>query len=130
LRRFWFSSETFWQARMMRLAAYRDHRLDPRRRACVHISFAEVSIIRKQGFGFAKFVWQIAKLFQHRLKLLLVIRRLRQVGGQHQQAARRHAAIAASRASRLAHSSGTDMPSGTSAWSAACARVSEAARSP
>ena len=42
------------------------------------------------NFGLAQFVGQRRDLVQHRLELLLVVGRLHHIGGDHQQAVRRH----------------------------------------
>jgi hypothetical protein len=75
---------------MMGFAAHRDHRIDARRGAGVNIALAEISIVRQQRFDVAQFVGQISELAEHRLKLLLVVRRLHHIGRDHQQTACRH----------------------------------------
>ena len=70
--------------------SHRDHRLNPGGGAGVHVALAEIAVVGKQLANLAKFGRQFCDLAQHRLKLLLVVRRLHHIGGHHQQAVRCH----------------------------------------
>jgi hypothetical protein len=55
-----------------------------------NIGRAEISVVSKQGFGFAQNFWQSNDLVQHRFELLLVVGGLHHINGHHQQAALGH----------------------------------------
>ena len=57
----------------MRLAARRDQRRRPRRRAIFNIRCAEIAGVRQQRFGLVQFFKQGVDFAQHRFKLLLVV---------------------------------------------------------
>jgi hypothetical protein len=79
LRRRRSFSETLSQRGMMRFTPHRDHRLDPGGGAGIHIGLAEIPVVGEQIAKLAPFVGQFGNLIQHRLKLLLVVRRLRHI---------------------------------------------------
>ena len=68
----------------------RDQRLDPCRFAGRHIGRAEIAVVAEHRFRPAQFCRQSADLAEHRFELLLVVRGLNDIAGNHQQAARRH----------------------------------------
>ena len=74
----------------MPLAAKRDERFDPGRRAGCHIGLAEITGVSQHNFSLAKLFRQGARLSQHRLKLPFIVGGLRHVAGDDQQAAFRH----------------------------------------
>ncbi len=71
---------------MMRFAPHRDHRVDPRCGAGVHVALAEIPVVGEQRANLAQRIGQFGDLVQHRLKRLLVVRRLGDIGRDHQQA--------------------------------------------
>src|SRR5450830_1853171 len=85
--------EAFGQGWMMRLSAHGDQRLDPCRLAGRHIPRAEIAGIGQQRFGLAQFFRQGVDLAEHRFELLLVVRGLNDIGGNHQKAALRHRSL-------------------------------------
>src|SRR5271169_313122 len=66
--------EALVQGRVMRYAAERQQRLDPRRSAGRHIGGAEIAAVAEHLLRRAQIRWQSRQLAQHRLKLLLVPR--------------------------------------------------------
>ena len=77
----------------MGIPAQGDERLDPGCQTGLYIGLAEIAGIGQQGTGLAQLLGQGACLGQHRLKLLLIVRGLRHVAGNHQEAAFRHSGL-------------------------------------
>src|SRR5712672_2023719 len=85
--------EALGQRWMMRLSAHGDQRLDRCRFAGRHIPCAEIAGIGQQRFGLAQFFRQGADLAEHRFELLLVVRGLNNIDGNHQKTALRHCSL-------------------------------------
>src|SRR5450759_3940371 len=85
--------EALGQRWMMRLSAHGDQRLDPCRLAGRYIPRAEIAGIGQQRFGLAQFFRQGVDLAEHRFELLLVVRGLNNIDGNHQKTALRHCSL-------------------------------------
>ena len=75
---------------MMRLTAHGDQRFEAGLPASLDIRRAEIAGVRQKRFDRALAFGQSLDLVQHRLELLLVVRRLDHIGRNDQQAPRGH----------------------------------------